>query len=180
MKLKTLLFLETGGPGGMASYPSAGMGYGPMSSQDTTLRPWPGSMDDKDAWNGIIEGDGWFLYKEANDWNKRQAGASITITEGKPHKFKIKIKTKNLKKPKDTNAILYDRVRRHTDKVAKAWIGAAKKIKNNAPLNEIGEVQEISWETCFREALNDPNVKPYIEGWEEYSMVDPVNFTPRM
>ena len=170
MKLKTILLHERG----------MSMGYGSLTSQDNQLRPLPGSMDDAGAWDGIVEGNGWFLYKESNNWHKRQAGASITITEGKPHKFKIKIKTKNLKKSKDTNDMLYERVRKHTDRVSKAWIGAAKRIKNNAPLNEIGEVQEISWVDCFREALEDPKVKPFIENWEEQSLADPVNFTPRL
>ena len=170
MKLKTLILLERG----------MSMGYGSMSSGDTQLRSLPGSMDDPDAWDGIVEGDGWFLYKEANDWQQKQAAASITITEGKPHKFKIKIKTKGLKKVKDTNAMLYERVRKHTDKVAKAWIGTAKKIKSNPHLNEIGNPVEPTWEQCFREALNDPKVKPYIESSEEASLADPVNFTPRV
>jgi hypothetical protein len=84
MKLKTLLFLEFYMP------PRGSMGMGSMSTMDTKLRPLPGSMDDTEAWDGIVEGDGWFLYKEANNWHNKQAGASITITEGKPHKLRPK------------------------------------------------------------------------------------------
>lgn len=170
MKLKTLIFLE--------SQPS--MGYGSMSSQDTQLRPMPGSIDD---WNGITEGDGWFLYREANDWHNRQSGASITVTEGTPHRFRIKIKTRGLKKKSDTNASLNERVRKHTDKVSKTWISVAKRIKNNPELNEIGSPVEKSWSDCFREALEDPKVQPFLEDVSEEklsSVSDPVNFTPRV
>lgn len=179
MKLKTLIFLEEGG----MSYPSMGMGYGPMTSQDTKLRPMPDSIDNTESWDGITEGDGWFLYREANNWHNRQSGASITITEGEPHRIRIKIKTKGLKKSSDTNSSLNERVKNHTDKVSRAWITAAKKIKNTPELNEIGSPMERSWTDCFREALEDPKVKPFIEGCSEEkisAMVDPVNFTPRV
>lgn len=175
MKLKTLILIE-GGP----SYPAMGMGYGPMTSQNTQLRPWPGSMDDTESWEGITEGDGWFLYRESNNWHQRQAGASITITEGNPYRIKIKIKTKGLKKKGDTNASLNERVKKHTDKVSKAWISAAKRIKNSPELNEIGSPVEKSWTTCFKEALEDSKVAPYLEGSSEEAISDPVNFTPRV
>lgn len=176
MKLKTLIFLKEGGP----SYPSMGMGYGPMTSQDTKLRPMPGSME---HWDGITEGNGWFLYREANDWHNRQAGASITVTEGTPYRIRIKIKTKGLKKKGDTNSSLNERVKKHTDKVAKAWVSAAKRIKNTPELNEIGSPVEKSWVECFQEALEDSKVKPYLENVSEESVsaiADPVNFTPRI
>jgi len=169
MKLKTILLHEL-------SIPS--MQQGSMTSQDTKLHPYPGSMDDSNAWDGIVEGDGWFLYKESNDWHKKQAGASVTITEGKPHRFNIKIKTKWLKKSKDTNSSLSERIREYTDKVSKKWVSSAKRIRNNPDLNEIGNPVEKSWQQCFREALNDPKVKPFIEESNEMDIcVDPVNFT---
>jgi len=171
MKLKTILLHEL-------SIPS--MQQGSMTSQDTKLHPYPGSMDDSNAWDGIIESsDGkWFLYKESNDWHKKQAGASVTITEGKPHRFNIKIKTKWLKKSKDTNNSLSERIREYTDKVSKKWVSSAKRIRNNPDLNEIGNPVEKSWQQCFREALNDPKVKPFIEESNEMDIcVDPVNFT---
>ena len=94
MKLKTLLFLEFSVPGS-------------NTSGDTQLRPLPGGMDDISSWDGIMEGDGWFLYKESNNWHQKQSGASITITEGEPYRYKIKIKTKGLKKKSDTNRAIY-------------------------------------------------------------------------
>ena len=172
MKLKTILLHEL-------SIPS--MQQGSMTSQDTKLHPYPGSMDDSNAWDGIVEGDGWFLYKESNDWHKKQAGASVTITEGKPHRFNVKIKTKWLKKSKDTNSSLSETIREYTDKVSKKWVSSAKRIRNNPDLNEIGNPVEKSWQQCFREALNDPKVKPFIEEVHENDIcVDPVNFTPRV
>lgn len=169
MKLKTLIFLN-----------EVNMGYGSMTSQDTQLRPMPGSIDE---WNGIVEGDGWFLYKEANNWHHRQSGASVTITEGEPTRYRIKIKTKGLKKKGDTNAKLAERVRKHTEKVSRSWISAAKKIRNNPELNEIGNSVQKSWAQCFKEALNDPSVSGFVEDFQESkvsSVSDPVNFTPRV
>ena len=171
MKLKTIIFLQES---------AMSMGYGSLSSLDSGLYPLPGSIDDVQSWDGIIESsDGkWFLYKESNDWHKKQAGASVTITEGKPHRFNIKIKTKWLKKSKDTNNSLSERIREYTDKVSKKWVSSAKRIRNNPDLNEIGNPIEKSWQQCFREALNDPKVKPFIEEVHENDIcVDPVNFT---
>lgn len=153
------------------------MGYGSLTSQDTQLRPMPGGMNDDGSWDAITEGDGWFLHRESNDWHNRQGGASITITEGNPYRIKIKIKTKGLKKKGDTNASLHERVKKHADKVSKAWISAAKRIRGNPELNEIGSPVEKSWVHCFKEALEDSKVAPYLEGSSEESIVDPVNFT---
>jgi len=166
MKLKTLIFLE--------SRPS--MGYGSMSSQDTKLRPLPGSIDDIDDWDGIVEGDGWFLYKEHNNWHQKQSGASVTITEGEPKRYRISIKTKGLRKMGDTKQQFVERIRKHTNKVSSAWISAAKRIKNNPDLNEIGNPIHKSWGECFEAALQDAKVSPYVQGVS----VDAVNFTPRV
>jgi hypothetical protein len=159
------------------------MGYGSMDSQDHALRPLPGSMNDGDSWDGIVEGDGWFLYKEANNWHQKQSSASVTITEGEPTRFRIKIKTKGLKKKGDKNSQLYERVRKHTNSVSSAWVSEAKKIYNNPELNEIGNPLQKSWAQCFKEALQNPKVAPFVEGFEESkisSISDPVNFTPRV
>lgn len=171
MKLKTLIFLENS------------MGYGSMSSMDTSLRPMPGSMDSIEEWNGIVEGDGWFLYKEHNNWHIKQSGASVTITEGEPTRYKIKIKTKGLRKKGDTNKMLSERIRKHTEKVSRSWISAAKRIRNNPDLNEIGNPIQKSWAQCFKEALKDPKVSGFVESFEESKIPpisDPVNFTPRI
>ncbi len=179
MKLKTLIFLDFLNEGGM-SYPSAGMGYASMSSQDTALRPMPGSIDAKESWDGIVEGNGWFLYKESNNWHNKQSTASVTITEGEPIKLRIKIKTKGLKKKGDTNAKLYERVRQHTNRVSSAWVSEAKKIYNNPELNEVGNPIQKSWHQCFKEALQSPKVSPFVEGIEEGKwpapIVNPANF----
>lgn len=178
MKLKTLIFLEGTAYGGNT------IGMGSMTSQDTKLRPMPGSIDNVSNWDGIMEGDGWFLYKEANNWHNKQSGASITITEGEPTRYRIKIKTKGLRKKGDTNAMLSERVRKHTEKVSRAWVSAAKKIRKNPDLNEIGSPIEKPWNQCFKEALEDPKISSLIEGFEESklssSISDPVNFTPRV
>ena len=179
MKLKTLIFLEFYMP------PRGSMGMGAMSSMDSRLRPWPGSIDNTEDWNGIVEGDGWFLYKESNNWHHRQSSASVTITEGEPTRYRIKIKTKGLKKKGDTNASLSERVRKHTEKVSRSWVNVAKKIRNNPDLNEIGNPDVKSWAQCFKEALEDPKISGLIEGFEESKLnvapvSDPVNFTPRM
>jgi hypothetical protein len=120
------------------------------------------------------------LYKESNDWNNRCSFASITITEGEPTKYRIKIKTKGLRKKGDTNAKLYERVRQHTNKVSSAWISEAKKIYNNPELNEVGNPIQKSWSQCFKEALQSSKVAPFIEGFEEgrwpAPIVNPVNF----
>jgi hypothetical protein len=173
MKLKTLIFLSEAG---------MSMGYGSMDSQDHTLRTMPGSPGDKEDWNGIMESsDGkWFLYKEANNWHQKQSSASVTITEGEPTRFRIKIKTKGLKKKGDKNSQLYERVRKHTNSVSSAWVSEAKKIYNNPELNEIGNPLQKSWAQCFKEALQNPKVAPFVEGFEESKwgapIVNPVNF----
>jgi len=175
IKLKTLIFLE-----GAGAYGGNTIGMGSMSSQDSQLRPLPGSPDDKESWDGIVEGDGWFLYKESNNWHNKQSTASITITEGEPTKYRIKIKTKGLKKKGDTNAKLYERVRSHTNKVSSTWVSEAKKIYNNPELNEVGNPIQKTWHQCFKEALQSPKISPFIEGVEESRwqapIVNPVNF----
>lgn len=174
MKLKTLIFLEFAMPS---------MNQGSMTSQDTQLRPLPGSMDDVNEWNGIVEGDGWFLYKEHNNWHQKQSGASVTITEGEPKRLRISIKTKGLRKKNDTRRQFVERVRQHTNKVSSAWVSAAKRIKGNPDLNEIGNPIHKSWAECFEAALQDAKVKPYVQGVSEEKIspiADPVNFTPRI
>ena len=162
------------------SYPSAGMGFGPLSSQDNRLYAMPGSTYDEEKWGGIVEGEKWFLYKESNDWHNKNSFASVTITEGEPTKLRIKIKTKGLKKKGDTNAKLYERVRQHTNRVSGAWVSEAKKIYNNPELNEVGNPIQKSWHQCFKEALQNPKVAPFVEGVEEGKwpapIVNPVNF----
>lgn len=162
MKLKTLIFLEFSVPGS-------------QTSQDTQLRPLPGSIDDRDDWNGIVEGDGWFLYKEHNNWHQKQSAASVTITEGEPKRYRIKINTKGLRKMGDTKRQFEERIRKHTNKVSGAWVSAAKRIKGNPDLNEIGNPIHKSWAECFEAALQDSKVSPYIQDVS----IDAVNFTPR-
>ncbi len=170
MKLKTLIFLEFYMP------PRGSMGMGAMSSMDTRLRPLPGSIDDVNEWDGIVEGDGWFLYKGHNNWHQKQSGASVTITEGEPKRFRISIKTKGLRKRGDTKKMFEERIRKHTNRVSSAWVSAAKRIKNNPELNEIGNPINKTWAECFEAALSDPKVAPYVDG----TAVDAVNFTPRV
>jgi 2'-5' RNA ligase len=158
------------------------MGYGSMSSNDTKLRPIPGGQNDGapgwndgvKEWDGIVEGDGWFVYKESNDHQSNQAGASVTITEDEtPHKIRIKIKTHGLRKTNDTNESHKARIRKHTNKVTGQWISAAKKLHNNLDINEAGNPIHKSWYDCFKEALNNEKIKPYIN----IPCIDGVNFT---
>jgi hypothetical protein len=174
MKLKTIVHILEH---------SNSMGYGSMSSNDTTLRPLPGSADDVEMWDGITEGQDWFCYAEANNWDKKISGATVYINENdKPHKMWIKIKTHGLRKPNDTNEAFRQRIRKHTDKVARSWMTAAKGHFKNAEINEVGNTIARTWKECFREAMNDPKVKAHLadSGEQEIApMADPVNFTYR-
>lgn len=172
MKLKTLIILNEQGNS---------MGYGSMSSNDTKLRPTPRNKWNGDVsnWDGIVEGKDWFCYMEGNDWHAKRSGATVYINEDdKTHKIWIKIKTGRLRKPNDTNESYKERVRKHTNKAARTWMSAAKKMYNDPEINEAGNPVPITWKHAFREALKDSKLKPYIaECGETEPMVDPVNFT---
>jgi hypothetical protein len=181
MKLKTLLLLNERG---------MSMGYGSLTSDDTQLRPVPGGADDVPNWEGVTEGNGWFSHRGQNDYNEGVTYAEICITEtGKPKKFKIKIKTRGLKKPNDTIKSFHERVHKHGDKITGKWISAAKKLHNEPKrINEVGNKIMRTWEECFKEALE--TIRPFITecnestitGYEKSStaIADPVNFTPRV
>lgn len=176
MKLKTIvtLILER----------SMSMGYGSLSSNDTQLRPMPRNWeDDSPDWDGIVEGNDWFCYMEGNDWNKKLSGASVYISEDtEPHKMWIKIKTHGLRKSNDTNQSYKDRIRKHTNKVAKAWISAAKDLHKNCGINDVGNPTPITWKKAFKDALNNQKVKMYIANMGEQKIEpisDPINFTQR-
>jgi hypothetical protein len=133
-----------------------------------------------DDWDGIKEGNGWFIYRESNVSDKRRSGASVYITEtDKPHKMWIEIKTGNLRKPNDTNKMYRERIKKHSNKVMSSWMNAAKRLYKAPGYNEVGNKMTISWKEAFKEALNDPKVKQYIDNWGEAAISDPVNFTPR-
>lgn len=175
MKLKTLLQINE-----WISHAPA-MNRNP----DSKLRPMPGKFNDKaDSWDGIIEGNDWFVHVEANNWDTKQAGASAYISEDhEPTRLWMKIKTHGLRKPNDTNRMFEERVKKHMDKVARSWASAARKLHNNPPLNEVGNPVPITWKEAFREALNDPKVKTHLADSGERRMTpiaDPVNFTPRI
>ena len=161
-------------------------------SPDVALRPTPGGQNDGmpgwnegvEDWDGIVEGKDWFCYMEGNDWHNKRSGATIYINEDeKPHKMWIKIKTHGLRKTNDTNESYKERVRKHTNKVARSWMSEAKRIHDNPELNEVGNTIPISWKQSFKEALNSPKVKNYIAetGAKDIAPVcDPENFTPRI
>lgn len=133
------------------------------------------------SWDGIKEGKGWFMYHESNNWDIKRSGASVYVTEGQPEKYWIKIKTHGLRKPTDTNESYRQRVREYSGKVSRAWTTAAKRIHNDPHINEVGNEVPITWNQAFKEAIEDPKVKPFIENWgTEKIGVDPVNFTPRV
>lgn len=156
------------------------MGYGSMTSNDTKLRPYPGSADAVEDWEGITEGNGWFCYKESNNWDSKKSGATVYITEGEPKKYWMKIKTHWLRKPNDTNESYRKRVRNHVGKVTRAWVTAAKRLHNNPELNEVGNPIQITWDTAFKKALDDSKVRPFLADCGESAIADPVNFTPRL
>jgi hypothetical protein len=175
MKLKTIIQL------------SEWISHSPAvnANPDSKLRPTPGGWnDDSPNWDGIVEGKDWFCYMEGNDWHAKRSGATIYINEDeKPHKMWIKIKTSNLRKPNDTNESYKERVRKHTNKVARSWMSAAKKIHNNPDINEAGNPVPITWKQAFREAMKDSKLKAHLAecGEQEIAPVaDPVNFTPRI
>ena len=188
MKLKTLLLLKNESAG----YGTHGSALGgSLTSQDTKLRPWAGSMDDVESWDGVTEGKGWFAYRESNNWDTKRSGASIHITEGEPHKYWIRIKTHGLRKPTDTHESYRQRVTQHSDKVSRAWQSAAKKLHGNPEINEVGNELQMTWKEAFKLALEDAKVKPFIAEWGEGQtkpaqtkatpvIADPVNFTLRL
>ena len=181
MKLKTILLLIQESCGyGMAG----GSLDGSLTSHDTQLRPYPGSSDDTESWAGIVEGNGWFMYRGSNNWDKKMSEASVYITEGKPTKYWMRIKTHGLRKPNDTNESYRQRINKHSDKVARSWMSAARKIHNNPEINEVGNEIQITWKEAFKLALESSKVKPFISEWGETkkdtsAMADPVNFTYR-
>lgn len=188
MKLTTIITLVKESAGFGTHGGSMG---GTVSSQDSQLHPMPGGMDDVESWEGVTEGKGWFCYREANDWHTKRAGASIYITEGEPHKFWIRIKTHGLRKSNDTNEGYRQRINKHADKVARAWMSEAKKLHNNPEINEVGNELQMTWKEAFKLALESSKVKPFIAEWgdcptyktknkEVSAISDPVNFTPRL
>jgi len=182
MKLKTLIQINEWISHGIAV----------NRTPDSKLRATPGGQNDGAKgwnegvgdWDGIIEGKDWFCYVEGNDWHSKMAGASIYITEDdKPHKMWVKFKTHGLRKAGDTNESFKERVRKHSHKVARSWMTAAKDIHNNVGLNEVGNPIPITWKQAFKEALNSPKVKGLVAevGENELPTIsDPVNFTPRI
>lgn len=137
-----------------------------------------------DDWDGIIEGNGFFCYRESNNWESKRSGASVYITEGEPHKYWIKVKTHGLRKPNDTHESYRHRVKKHTDKIARNWVTSARKLKNNPEINEVGNEIPITWKQAFREALNDPKISAFISEWgqvpeetDKQKITDPVNFS---
>lgn len=158
MKLKTIIYINEW------------ISHSPAVNRhvDSQLRAVPGGQNDGSPnwsespdWDGIVEGNkgDWFAYIEGNDWEKKVSGASVYITEDtdKPYKIWIKIKTHGLKKKGDTNETYKDRVRKHTKKVAGAWMSAAKKL-HEPQLNEVGNEIPKTWRQSFHEALNDPKL----------------------
>lgn len=187
MKLKTILLI--GESAGFGTH--GGSLGGSLTSHDTQLRAKPGSMDDVESWDGVTEGKGWFCYREANCWNTKRSGASVYITEGEPHKYWMRIKTHGLRKPNDTNESYRQRINKHSDKVARAWMTAARKLHNNPEINEVGNEIQMTWKEAFKLALESVKVKPFIAEWGEGQtkrtqsnvsppISDPVNFTPRL
>ena len=160
-------------------------------SPDNKLRATPGGFNDgsphwndEPNWDGVVEGKDWFCYMESNDWETKRSGASIYINEDeKPHKIWVKIKTGGLRKPNDTNESYKERIRKHTNKVARSWMSEAKRIFNNIEINEAGNPVPITWKQAFREALKNPKVKAHLAdcGEQEIApLIDPVNFTKRV
>jgi hypothetical protein len=190
MKLKTILLLGESSGFGIAGGPLGGS----LTSHDTKLRAYPNSMDDVEGWNGIVEGDGWFVHRESNNWDTKLSGASVYITEGEPHKYWMRIKTHGLRKPNDTNESYRQRINKHSDKVARAWMTAAKKLHNNPEINEVGNEIQMTWKEAFKLALESAKVKPFIAEYGERQInptkraldrvsppiSDPINFTPRL
>ena len=147
---------------------------------DSALQPTPGGMNDGSPnWNGIVKNKDWWAYIGGNNWDKKQSYTEVIINEDdKPHKMWIKIKTGGLRKPNDTNESYKERVRKHTNKVARSWMSEAKRIYNNPEINEAGNPIPITWKQAFKEAIKNPKVKKYLADFGE-TQIDPVNFTPR-
>lgn len=185
MKLKTLLYLNEW-------FTKTQMGGMTPTSGETQLLPMPGGMNDVENWNSIREGNGWFSYRGNNDWNTGITEASVCITEKEtPRKFWIKIKTRGLRKPNDTNKSYHERVRKHGDKVVRTWATEARRLHNEPKrLTNVGNKIMRDWAESFLEALKNPKISSLIAefgetkitGYEKSSqaIADPVNFTPRI
>jgi len=166
MKLKTLILLNE------FSVP------GSLTSGDHELVPW----------NGVTEGNDWFAYAGNNHHNVGESYCSVTITETeKPVNYWATIRTKGLRKPNDTTRIYHERIRKRTESAKRAWVSAARKLhKEPKRVTECGNLIMRSWTEAFKEALENPRVKSFInksgEGkiGSQAPIVDPINFTPRL
>jgi len=125
----------------------------------------------------------WFMATGTNNWHDKKAYCSAYITEknSPPVRIWVEVKTRWLRKPKDTHTGHHDRVRKAIGKVAKVWSGEAKRLHKVPQISEIGNQKTRSWLECFEAALKSPKVAPFIleSGKDEASIMDPVNFTPR-
>jgi hypothetical protein len=158
MKLKTLIYLNEWS------------GVGSLTSGETDLIPW----------DGVTEGKGWFLYCGSNNHNTGNSIATVYLTEGEPKRLWIKLKTKNLRRPKDTNESSSHRSYELTKKLGKAWCSEAKRLfKQPKAIDRVGNPLNRTWEEAFKEALQSPRLRSVVEAHgETKASVDPVNFTP--
>jgi len=167
MKLKTIIYLnELWAPGS-------------MSSGDSDLR----------SWDGVKEGNGWFLYNGSNDYQQRESHCSVCITEGEPAQYWIEVKTNGLRKPTDTNESYKNKIRKYTERVGNAWASTAKRLfKEPKRVTECGNKIMRNWKECFEEAMNDPKLKTFIKNCgggkrpqkDVAPVMNPVNFTLRV
>jgi hypothetical protein len=107
-------------------------------------------------------GDGWFVHEGT--------GHITTVFEnGKRLSLELTFRNK-----------VRDEKQLWREQAARKWVTTAREIHNNPELNEIGNTIQKSWEECFKEALGDDRLKPYIKEMDRTPVFDPVNFTPKV
>ena len=124
----------------------------------------------------------WFMASGTNNWQNKKAYCSAYITEAghRPIRIWAEVKTRWLRKPKDTHSSYHDRVKKTINKVSKAWSNEAKRLHKEYAVTEVGNRKTRTWRECFIQSLKNPKISPFImEYGEDESMMDPVNFTPR-
>jgi len=103
------------------------------------------SMEDI-LFENFHENKDWFIYEGENK-------IVVIFPDNSKQSFKIHFHKNRLQKDKET----------HRNKAARTWKKLATEIRKNTDLNEAGNPVTISWQECFKNALNHPEMKEFID-----------------